>query len=412
MTIIKLFVSTLFFFMACANNTLPKTKPITEKPKETIVQEIQVGADRFSEYLPKLKGKSIGLVANQTARVNYHQNGKVVTSHLADYLIQQGIQLKTIFSPEHGFRGKADAGAKVKNGKDPITGLPVISLYGKNRKPRKEQLQGIDVMIFDIQDVGVRYYTYVGTLHYVMEACAENNIPLIILDRPNPNGHYVDGPILDPKFKSFVGMHEVPIVHGMTIGEYAQMINGEGWLKDGVKANLQVVACANYHHDLPYPLPLKPSPNLPNYRSILLYPSLCLFEGTVISIGRGTDKQFQVIGHPDLPKGDFSFTPKPMPGAMHPKLEGKTCNGLDLSTLDVEKLRKEQRVNIEYLVNTYSNFPDKKNFFLKNNFFDKLAGGDVLRKQIIAGLSAKEIRESWQEDLVNFKKMRRKYLIY
>ena len=410
----------MLFFMACANSPVPQTTSTTEKPKEEIKQRLQMGAERFDEYLPKLKGKSVGLVANQTARVHYPKtsgNASTMDSqkgdiHLADYLLQNGIRIKTIFSPEHGFRGKADAGAKVKDGKDPITGLPVISLYGKNRKPQKAQLEGIDIMVFDIQDVGVRYYTYIGTLHYMMEACAENHIPLIILDRPNPNGHYVDGPILDPSYRSFVGMHEVPIVHGMTIGEYGRMINEEGWLKDGVKVDLQVVACANYTHEMPYALPLKPSPNLPNFRSILLYPSLCLFEGTVISIGRGTDKQFQVIGHPDLPKGNFSFTPKPMPGALHPKLEGKLCNGLNLSELDTKSLYKSKQINIEWLVKTYHDFPDKEHFFLKNLFFDKLAGGDVLRKQIVEGLTAKEIRDSWQDGLERFKKIRGRYLLY
>lgn len=389
--------------MACANGPQVTQKQAAQKVTPT-PKHIIAGAEQLDKYLPALKGKKVAIVANQTATV-----GK---KHLADVLLQKGIQLKTLFSPEHGFRGKADAGAKIKDGKDPITGLPVISLYGKNRKPHAEQLAGIDVMLFDIQDVGARFYTYISTLHYVMEACAENNIALIILDRPNPNGHYVDGPVLDPKFKSFVGMHPIPIIHGMTIGEYGRMINGEGWLKDHIKVDLTVIPCKNYTHQTPYVLPLKPSPNLPNERSILLYPSLCLFEGTVISIGRGTSTQFQLIGHPDLPKGDTIFTPRPGPGSKYPKLEGKACNGLNLSKISPTTIRSQAQINLNYLVDTYKNFPDKEHFFLENHFFDKLAGSDVLRKQISAGLSAKEIRATWQVELNKFKEMRKQYLQY
>lgn len=408
MTTLKLFVSAILFLAACSGASLPAEKPAKTSAHEKKPLTIKMGAERPEKYLPLLQGQSVGLVANQTATLRK----KADTIHLADFLLQKHVALKTIFSPEHGFRGKADAGAKVQDGKDPVTGLPVISLYGKNRKPQAAQLANIDVLLFDIQDVGARFYTYISTLHYVMEACAENHIPLIILDRPNPNGHYVDGPILTPEFQSFVGMHPVPIVHGMTIGEYGQMINGEGWLKDGIKADLTVIPCGNYTHQTPYALPIKPSPNLPNERSVLLYPSLCLFEGTVVSIGRGTHHQFQLIGHPALPKVDTTFIPRPLPGALHPKLEGKPCNGWNLSNLSPEEIRQQKKLNLDYLVRAYAAFPDKKQFFLKNHFFDKLAGSDVLRKQIIQSLSAKEIRQSWQKDLENFKMTRNKYLIY
>ncbi len=405
MSTIKYFVFLSAFFLACASGQTPEKKTTTTQAADTVKEPpIQVGAERLDLYLPLLKDKRVGLVANQTATI--HQ------THLADVLLRKGVELTRIFSPEHGFRGKADAGAKVKGGKDPVTGLPVISLYGKNKKPKAEQLQGLDVVVFDIQDVGARFYTYISTLHYVMEACAENHIPVVILDRPNPNGYYVDGPVLNPKFKSFIGMHPIPIVHGMTIGEYGKMINGEAWLKGGIQADLTVIPCAHYNHRMAYSLPIKPSPNLPNDRSILLYPSLCLFEGTVISVGRGTDKQFQIFGHPDLPEGDFVFTPKPMPGARHPKLEGKTCKGFNLSELSLDKIRQPKQLNLTYLLRAYALFPDKKNFFLKNHFFDKLAGSDVLRKQIEQGLTEKEIRNSWAGGLTKFKKIRQKYLLY
>ncbi len=400
---LKLFSLFILLFFSCANGQV-----VESNHKEAIVKSAQksiilMGAERMDLYLHKLKGKKIGLVANQTATVS----GR----HLADTLLSQGIQLMAIFSPEHGFRGKADAGAKVKDGQDPLTGLPVISLYGKNRKPTQKQLEGIDLLVFDIQDVGARFYTYISTLHYVLEACAENDIPVLILDRPNPNGHYVDGPVLDIAFKSFVGMHPVPIVHGMTIGEYGRMIVGEGWLQNGVTAKLEVITCENYTHQTPYALPINPSPNLPNQKSILLYPSLCLFEGTVISVGRGTHNQFQLYGHPNFSKGDTTFSPTPLPGAKHPKLEGKTCKGFNLSKLTLDETLK-MKFNIGYLVTAYAQFPNKEKFFLKNNFFDKLAGSDRLRKQIKAGLSAEEIEATWQAELKKFNKTRSKYLLY
>jgi uncharacterized protein YbbC (DUF1343 family) len=288
----------------------------------------------------------------------------------------------------------------------------LASLYGSKKKPSAQDLREVEWVVFDIQDVGARFYTYISTLHYVMEACAELDKHLLVLDRPNPNGHYVDGPILQPAYKSFVGMHPVPIVHGLTIGEYARLVNGSGWLSDGRRCDLTIVPCENYDHQTPYELPIKPSPNLPNNRAIYLYPSICFFEGTVASLGRGTDKQFQVIGHPDFPSGNFSFTPVPKPGAKQPPLEGKLCKGYDLSTLDPESIRKNASINLDYLIDFYKLFPDKQGFFLKNNFIDKLAGTDELRKQIVNGLTAEQIKATWKADLDAFKKIRRGYLIY
>jgi uncharacterized protein YbbC (DUF1343 family) len=368
------------------------------------LQAVVVGAERSDLLLPQLEGKTIGMVVNHTSRVG--------EQHLVDYLLEQKVAIQAIFAPEHGFRGEADAGAKIKDGKDPQTGLSVLSLYGKKRKPAKADLEGIDLVVFDIQDVGARFYTYISTMHYVMEACAEQQIPFLVLDRPNPNGHYVDGPILSKDHTSFVGMHPVPVVHGMTVGEYAQMINGEGWLANGMRCALTVIPCANYTHQTPYDLPLKPSPNLPNMRSIYLYPSLCFFEGTVISVGRGTQKQFQVVGHPDLTGYDFSFSPTPQPGARYPKHQDKTCYGIDLSTLPVDDIRDRAALDLGYLIALYQAFDSKENFFLESLFFDKLAGGPTLRQQIQKGMTAEEIRKTWIEDLVAFRQVRARYLLY
>ena len=362
------------------------------------------GAEQIDRYLPKLANKKIALLVNQTSTVQ----GK----HLVDVLLENKVNLVKIFAPEHGFRGAADAGEKIKDGKDSKTGLPILSLYGKNKKPSAEMLSGIDLLVFDIQDVGARFYTYISSMSLVMEACAENNIPMMVLDRPNPNGHIVDGAVLDPRLSSFVGMHEVPILHGMTVGEYARMVNGEGWLKDKVTCKLEVVPCNNYTHKMAYTLPVKPSPNLPNQKSVLLYPHLCLFEGTPISVGRGTDKQFQVIGHPDLKAQPFQFTPVSKLGAKYPKHENKTCYGQDLSSLPEQVLLKYEQLNLTYLLTVYQQFKDKKSFFNKNLFFDKLAGTDELRKQIIAGKTNTEIRNSWQKKLTVFKAIRSKYLLY
>lgn len=360
-------------------------------------QKIKPGAYQITDYVNIIEDKKVGVVANQSSELN--------GISLVDTLISLDQNIVRIFSPEHGFRGKADAGAKIANEVDFKTGLKIISLYGKNRKPKKEQLRGIEIMLFDLQDVGVRFYTYISTLHYVMEACAENNIPVIILDRPNPNAHYIDGPILEDKFKSFVGMHKVPIVYGMTIGEYGKMINGEGWLKNGIKCDLQVIKIRNYNHSMKYKLPVRPSPNLPNEKSINLYPSLCYFEGTPISAGRGTEMQFQIFGAPELSSMKFEFTPKPNFGSKKPKFNGIKCHGKDLRNEDYLS-----EINISWVIEAYNAYPNKKKFF--NNFFKKLAGTETLQQQIIEGKSANQIKESWQNGLKKFRITREKYLLY
>jgi len=362
---------------------------------------LMLGADRASTYLPLIEGKTIGIVANQTSRL---QNPDM---HLVDYLTEQKIQIKHVFAPEHGFRGKADAGELIKDGVDVKTGLSIISLYGKNKKPHANQLNDIDLVVFDIQDVGARFYTYISTLHYVMQACAELNIPVLVLDRPNPNGHYIDGPILEEKHKSFVGMHPVPVVHGMTIGEYAKMINGQGWLGKSLTCDLKVIPMENYNRKTPYNLPVKPSPNLPNATSITLYPSLCFFEGTPISAGRGTNKQFQQFGAPLLPKDVYKhqFTPQANEGAKYPKFKNELCWGLLLE--DQEKMSK---LNLQWLIDAYQAYPEKESFF--NSFFTKLAGNTSLEQQIKSGKTAREIRISWLTDLKEYDTMRQKYLLY
>lgn len=362
------------------------------------------GAERTAHYYSLLKGKKIGLIVNQTSRV--------VDSHLVDTLLSLGLSIVKIFTPEHGYKGTADAGEKVEDDKD--KDIPILSLYGKNKKPKKEDISDLDVLVFDIQDVGARFYTYISTLHYVMESAGESNIPLIVLDRPNPNGFYVDGPVLDPKFTSFVGMHPVPIVYGMTIGEYGQMINGEGWLDNKINCDLTVIKCVNYDHSKTNDLPIKPSPNLPNLKSILLYPSLCLFEGTTVSVGRGTDMQFQLTGHPSL-EGDmpYKFTPIPKPGAKNPKHNGKECYGMEFHHMDKSTLLDDAQLNIGLLVKYYQLLNNKgETVFLDNGFFDKLAGTDLLRQQIVSGKSEEEIKASWKPALNNFKKVRQKYLLY
>lgn len=362
------------------------------------------GAERLPVYFQRIKGKTVGLVVNQTSRVKQ--------KHLVDTLSGIGVTIKTIFAPEHGFRGEADAGETIVDGKDLVTGLQVTSLYGAKKKPTREDLAGIDIMVFDIQDVGVRFYTYISTLHYVMEACAENGIPLLVLDRPNPNAHYMDGPVLEKAFTSFVGLHPVPVVYGMTIGEYAQMINGEKWLPEGLVCDLTVIQCKNYNHTMLYELPVKPSPNLPTTRSILLYPSLCFFEGTTMSVGRGTNKQFQVIGHPSV-KAEFSFKPEPNPGAKNPVWQDKICYGKDLTNLKIRDLLDQKQLDLSYLIFYCKEFQHiGEKFFLDNLFFDKLAGTDSLRKMLLQGYDEKKIRASWKEDLEHFKQVRKKYLLY
>ena len=379
----------------CYANPLKKIVKVNTKNTS---EKIKTGADNFEKYLLLLKNKNVGVVTNQTGILS----NKV---HLVDFLLEKKITIQSIFAPEHGFRGTADAGEHIIDAKDSKTGLPIISLYGENRKPKAEQLKGIEVMVFDLQDVGARFYTYISTLHYVMEACVENNIPLIVLDRPNPNGNIVDGPILEKEYTSFVGMHPIPILHGMTIGEYAQMINGEKWLKDSAQCKLTVIPCVNYNHKLPYSLPVKPSPNLPNDQSINLYVSLCLFEGTNVSVGRGTEKQFQIYGSPFLPKSQFNFTPKPNFGAKEPLYNGQVCYGEDLTTY-----KKLNRLELQWLINTYKTTSDKTKFF--NSFFTKLAGTKKLQQQIEKGFSENKIRKSWKKGLKDFKIKRAKYLIY
>lgn len=359
---------------------------------------IRTGADTYEKYLPLLQNKKVGIVTNQTGILT----NKI---HLVDFLLEKKIAIQTIFAPEHGFRGTADAGEHVVDGKDAKTGLSIISLYGDNKKPKATQLVRIDIMLFDLQDVGARFYTYISSLHYVMEACAENGIPLLILDRPNPNGSIIDGPLLEKEFTSFVGMHPIPLLHGMTIGEYAQMINGEKWLKNAAQCKLTVIPCIDYNRKMEYNLPVKPSPNLPNDQSINLYASLCLFEGTNVSVGRGTEKQFQIYGSPFLTESTFTFIPKPNFGAKDPLYNGKECFGEDLTTYP-----KLSRLELKWLIKAYQNTSDKTQFF--NPFFTKLAGTKKLQQQIESGISENKIRKSWKNGLTVFKKMRMKYVIY
>jgi uncharacterized protein YbbC (DUF1343 family) len=376
---------------------------------------VTVAANQLELYLPLLKNKRVGIVANQTSVIFKNSPGLGLNSelikndniHLVDSLIKRDVSVIKVFAPEHGYRGRADAGEYVKGGIDLKTGLPIVSLYGENRKPDPKVLEDLDVVVFDIQDVGTRFYTFVSTLHYMMEGCAALNIPLIVLDRPNPNGHYVDGPVLDLNYKSFVGMHAVPITHGMTLGEFSKMINGEHWLEDDLNCDLTVIPVANYNREDVYILPIPPSPNLPNQKAINLYPSLCLFEGTQVSVGRGTENQFQIFGSPFL--GDenysFQFIPKPNFGAKNPKHKAKICYGKDLKNVDFLN-----DINLNWLIEAYENTTDKSSFF--NSFFTKLAGQTTLQQQIEKGWSALEIKRSWENDLEQFKALRSNYLLY
>lgn len=366
--------------------------------------KIKVAANRTEVYLPLLQGKTVGVVANPTSVIIHHKG----YTHLVDSLLALGITVKKVFAPEHGFRGTADAGEAVKDGRDTQTGLPIISLYGKNKTPSKAQLNGVDIVVFDIQDVGVRFYTYIATLQHVMEACAENNIPVIVLDRPNPNGHYVDGPVLEKEHASFLGKTPIPLVYGMTIGEYAQMLNGEGWLQKGRKAHLTVIPLEHYTHQSEYHVPIRPSPNLPNATAITLYPSLGLFEGTAVNAGRGTEFQFQRYGASFLDSVYYNFTYVPQPnfGAKHPKESGKTCYGKDLS-----KTQKMNSVSLQWLIEAYHNSPDKSTFFHTPSF-TRHAGTQKLQHYIVAGWNETEIKKTWQAELSAFKKIRKKYLLY
>ena len=367
-------------------------------PKEQYV----CGAQDTDNYLHLLEGKRVGVVANQTSLIG--------NTHLVDSLVSLGVNVKRIFTPEHGFRGAADAGAKVTDGKDSKTGIEIASLYGKTKKPTDAMLQDIDIMLFDLQDVGVRFYTYISTLSYVMEACAEHDIRVVVLDCPNPNGFYIDGPVLKPENTSFVGMHPVPVVYGMTIGEYGKMVNGEGWLKNGVHCELTVVGVPGYDRNAIYELPVKPSPNLPNWESVYLYPSLCLFEGTIVSVGRGTDKPFQIFGHPAL-RGDYSFTPQSMEGASKPMFEGEKCRGLDLTEFAHDYANNTNQLHLDWLIDAYQQLTGNNYLFFKK-YFDLLAGDNLLKQQIENGKSAEGIRASWKSDLKSFRSIREKYLIY
>ncbi len=390
----------LLLICSCAQGN-PQDVPVTTDPPEPDPLPVVVGAERMDLYLPGLEGRRVAVVGNQTSMVQQ--------VHLVDTLIAQKVNVIKVFSPEHGFRGDADAGEHVSTEKDERTGLPIVSLYGKNKKPTGEQMKGIDIVLFDIQDVGVRFYTYISTLHYVMEACAENNVKLIVLDRPNPNGNYVDGPVLDPKFTSFVGMHPIPIVHGMTIAEYAGMINGEHWLPNGLQCELEVVTCENYDHETMYSLPIPPSPNLRSDAAIQLYPSLCLLEATTVTVGRGTDGPFERYGHPDFPETGFSFVPKPGYGSKDPKHNGVKCNGYNLKDSLKER---PQALNLEYLEIAYGHLKAKM-FDGKEKFFNLLAGNDLLIQQIRNGTSETAIRDSWKEALEHYKnKVRPQYLLY
>jgi len=413
------FIIVIFCFAIVSCYAQKNVKPQTQNSKSET--RIIPGAERVNVYLPLIKGKRIGIFANQTSMVGH--------THLVDTLKKLGVNIKVIFGPEHGFRGTADAGEKVGNYIDKKTGILVISLYGNKHKPSAEDLKDIDLLIFDIQDIGVRFYTYISSLQDFMEAAFENSKPLMILDRPNPNGFYVDGPVLDPKFKSFVGAQAIPIVYGMTIAEYSFMIAGEKWLSE--KANqkyayyltaqnspdtlfhFQVIKCQNYTHSSKYVLPIKPSPNLPEMQSVYLYPSTCLFEGTVLSEGRGTDKPFEIFGHPLLPHNLYSFTPKPNEGAKNSKHYYETCYGWNLNDSPEEVLKKiDNHIQLKWLIEAYKLFPSNDTFFLKTNYFNRLAGNDVLMQQIKDGTSEEEIRKTWGPALSEFKKIRKKYLLY
>ncbi len=371
-----------------------------QKPESAIV----VGAEQMSSYLPLLAGKQVALVVNHSSRVG--------NTHLADTLHSAGICISRIFAPEHGFRGDAPDGEHMKDGMDQQTGAPITSLYGKKRRPDADDLAGTDFVIFDIQDVGTRFYTYISTLFYILDACAEYRVPVMVLDRPNPNGHFVDGPVLDMRLRSFVGIAPLPIVHGCTVGELARLFVGEYWCSP-VQPDLRVIPCRNYTHNTQYAPPLAPSPNLPNYRAVLLYPSICLFEGTEVSIGRGTDWPFQVAGHPDYPDSTaFSFTPMPNSGSRYPPMEGRLCRGWDFRDISTDSLFLQKQINLKPLLAFYQILPNKAQFFLPTKYFNRLAGSYSLWQQLEAGKSEEEIRASWQEDLEAFRAIRKQYLIY
>lgn len=388
----------LYAYSTIVSDDVVEEQPFGER-QEQCSEPLKVGAERMDVYLPLLQGKRVVVVGNQTSMVQQ--------THLVDTLLKCGVAVTKIFTPEHGFRGTADAGAAVDNGIDGVTGLPLVSLYGKHKKPTVEDLQGIDIVVFDIQDVGVRFYTYISTMHYVMEACAENHVAFLVLDRPNPNGFYVDGPVLKQEYQSFVGMHPVPIVHGMTIAEYARMINGERWLENGAQCDLQFVTCSGYDHTVRYNIPIPPSPNLPNMQAIYLYPTLCLFEGTVMSVGRGTDFPFQVVGHPQYKDSSFYFRPESRMGASSPLFENKKCYGRDFRSYNVASI---DALDISIWKEVYQQYGGSELFF--NRFFIKLAGTPALQRSLELGMSEDKIRADWTDDLNAFRQIRQKYLLY
>lgn len=394
-------VSVVFLFLALRAMSQPRT---FDSVLVKSASDVLVGAERASLYLPYLEGKRVALVVNQTS--------EVFGTHLVDFLRSKNVNVVKVFAPEHGFRGHADAGERITDGLDPATQIPIKSLYGKNKKPSATDLANVDVVIFDIQDVGVRFYTYISTMHYVMQACAENNKMLVVLDRPNPNGFYVDGPVLDLQQQSFVGMHAVPLVHGMTIGEYAQMINQEGWLGSDLHCNLRVVLLSGWNHQHLYQLPVKPSPNLPNMTSVYLYPFLGLLEGTNVSAGRGTPTPFQIFGSPDITESNFSFTPQSVPGAKYPKYKGEKCYGMDLTQWAIDSFYVAPQLDLTYVLWAYAHTQNKDAFFLKNHFYARLAGTPELAEQIIQQKTPAQIRATWVEALTQFKRMRAKYLLY
>jgi uncharacterized protein YbbC (DUF1343 family) len=396
------FFAITFFCIAIITSAHAQIFKTDDEPALVLIDKARYvsAAIQTNDYLSLIEGKRVGIVGNQTSIVG--------ETHLVDTLLSLGVDVRKIYTPEHGFRGTADAGAKVNSGKDEKTGIPIVSLYGKNKKPTPEMLHGIDIILFDLQDVGVRFYTYISTMSYVMEAAAENNLPVIVLDRPNPNGYYVDGPVLKSENKSFVGMHQVPVVYGMTIGEYAKMVNGEGWLKNGVTCDLTVIPIRKYNRKAIYELPVKPSPNLPNWESVYLYPSLCFFEGTNVSIGRGTETPFQIYGHPDM-RGSYTFTPKSTGGATKPLLEGQRCRGENLIEYAHDYARNANQLHLEWIIEAYQQLKDK-GFF--KDYFRLLSGDKQLQRDIEKGKSADEIRASWEDDLEAFKAVRGKYLLY
>ena len=396
------FFAITFFCIAIITSAHAQIFKTDDEPALVLIDKARYvsAAMQTNDYLPLIEGKRVGIVGNQTSIVG--------ETHLVDTLLSLGVDVRKIYMPEHGFRGTADAGAKVNSSKDEKTGIPIVSLYGKNKKPTPEMLHGIDVILFDLQDVGVRFYTYISTMSYVMEAAAENNLPVIVLDRPNPNGFYVDGPVLKSENKSFVGMHQVPVVYGMTIGEYAKMVNGEGWLKNGVTCDLTVIPIKKYNRKAIYELPVKPSPNLPNWESVYLYPTLCFFEGTNVSVGRGTETPFQIYGHPDL-RGGYTFTPKSTGGATKPLLEGQRCRGENLVEFAHDYARNANQLQLEWIIEAYQQLKDK-GFF--KDYFRLLSGDKQLQRDIENGKSADEIRASWRDDLEAFKAIRVKYLMY